>query len=46
VGVWRWTIGRKLTALAATGVVVAGVIGVLAYIDMGSVQDLTRSGES
>jgi methyl-accepting chemotaxis protein len=39
---WRWTIGRKLTALSATGVLVAGVVGVLSYVDVGTILDLTR----
>ena len=38
----RWTIGRKLSALSATGVLIAGVVGVLSYVDVGSIQDLDR----
>jgi methyl-accepting chemotaxis protein len=39
---WRWTVGRKLAALSATGVLVAGAIGALSYVDVGTIQDLTR----
>ncbi|HET9656426.1 MAG TPA: methyl-accepting chemotaxis protein [Kineosporiaceae bacterium] len=41
---FRWTVGRKLAALSATGMLVAGVIGVLSYVDVGTIQDLTRQG--
>jgi len=43
VDLMRWTIGRKLAALSATGVVVAGAVGALSYVDVGSIQDMTRT---
>ncbi|HET9656506.1 MAG TPA: methyl-accepting chemotaxis protein, partial [Kineosporiaceae bacterium] len=39
----RWTVGRKLAALSAIGVLVAGVVGVVAYVELGTIQELSRT---
>ena len=38
---WRWTISRKLAALSMTGLVAAGTIGGVAYVNVRSISDLS-----
>jgi hypothetical protein len=39
----NWKIGRKLAALAATGLVIAVVIGAISYASVGQIGTLTNS---
>ena len=42
----RWTIGRKLAALAATGLIFATAIGAVSYVRVGQIHSLsTRSAQ-
>jgi methyl-accepting chemotaxis protein len=45
VQLMRWTIARKLGALSATGLVVAGAIGVVSFVNVGRIGTLTSERE-
>ena len=39
---WRWTIARKLGALSAAGLVVAGAIGLVSFLNVGQIGVLAK----